>query len=60
MELLIGWTVSSIAIGCLARTRGDGFVMAFLCSMALSPLVGFAVTMLKLPRQAKPEQSHST
>jgi hypothetical protein len=59
MELLIGWTVLSIAIGCLARTRGDGFLMAFLYSMALSPLVGFAITMLKLPRPAKTEQSHS-
>lgn len=59
MELLIGWTVLSIAIGCLARARGDGFFLAFLCSMALSPLVGFAVTMLKLPRPAKGEQSEA-
>jgi hypothetical protein len=57
MELLIGWSVLSIVIGCLSRTRGDGFLMAFLCSMAFSPLVGFAVTMLKLPRQPKPERS---
>jgi hypothetical protein len=59
MELLIGWTILSIVIGCLARTRGDGFLLAFLCSLALSPLVGFALTMLKLPRQSKTEQSHS-
>jgi hypothetical protein len=55
MELLIGWTVLSIAIGFLARTRGDGFFLAFLCAMALSPLVGFALTMLKLPKQPKGE-----
>jgi hypothetical protein len=59
MELLIGWTVLSLAIGGLARARGDGFVPAFIWSLVLSPLVGFAVTMLKLPRQAKTEQSHS-
>jgi len=60
MELLVAWTVLSLAIGALARVRGDGFLMAFVWSMALSPLVGFAVTMLRLPRSSKPEQSHST
>ena len=55
MELLIGWIVLSLAIGGLARARGDAFLAAFLWSMTLSPLVGFAVTMLKLPRQPKTE-----
>ncbi|HXU80849.1 MAG TPA: hypothetical protein VN914_05595 [Polyangia bacterium] len=55
MELLVvGWTILSIAIGFLGRMRGDGFFLAFLCSLALSPLVGFALTMLKLPRNDRP------
>ena len=59
MELLIGWTVLSIAIGLLARARGDAFVPAFLWAFFLTPLVGFAVTMLKLPSQPKPRESRT-
>jgi len=50
MGLLIGWTVLSIAIGFLARARGDSFFVGFLSALVLSPLVGFALIMLKLPR----------
>jgi hypothetical protein len=57
MGLLIGWTVLSIAIGLLARARGDGFFIGFLSSLVLSPLVGFALTMLKLPRPASTRRS---
>jgi len=53
MGLLIGWTVISIAIGVLSRARGDSFLIGFLASLVLSPLVGFALTMLKLPAPAK-------
>jgi hypothetical protein len=59
MELLVAWTVLSLVIGALARTRGDGFLMGFMWSMALSPLVGFAFTMLRLRRSSKPEQRQS-
>ena len=59
MGLLVSWTVLSIAIGCLARARGDGFLVAFVGSMVLSPLVGFALTMLKLPNPAKAPQGHA-
>jgi len=57
MGLLIGWTVSSLAIGFLARARGDGFWLGFLSAMVLSPLVGFALTMLKLPAHSKARRS---
>ena len=60
MELIIGWVVLSVAIGALARLRGEPFLPAFLWSVFLSPLVGFAFTMLKLPEPRKPRQSHST
>jgi len=56
MGLLIGWTVLSLAIGLLARARGDGFILGFLSAMVLSPLVGFALTMLKLPAHPKARQ----
>jgi hypothetical protein len=56
MEILVGWLVLSIVIGLVARTRGDAFLVAFLWAFFLSPLVGFAVTMLKLPATAKARQ----
>jgi hypothetical protein len=59
MGLFIGWTVLSIAIGCVARARGDTFLVGFLSSMALSPLVGFALTMLRLPVATDSRRSHS-
>jgi hypothetical protein len=59
MWLLIAWTALSLVIGAIARTRGDSFPMAFLSSMLLTPLVGFALVMLKLPNHAKgARQSH--
>jgi len=57
MGLLIGWTVLSIVIGILSRARGDSFFIGFLASLVLSPLVGFALTMLKLPGQARARRS---
>ena len=62
MGLLIGWTVLSFAVGLVAWQRGDSFFMGFICSMTLSPMVGFAMTMLKLPRQPKrrPERASVT
>ncbi len=49
MSLVIGWTALSIVIGFVARARRDAFWPAFLGSLLLSPLVGFALTMLRLP-----------
>jgi hypothetical protein len=60
MGLLIGWTVLSLAIGLLARQRGDSFFIGFLCSMTMSPLVGFAMTMLKLPRHPKAQRGRAS
>jgi hypothetical protein len=56
MGLLIAWTVLSLAIGLLARTRGDSFLLGFVSAMVLSPLVGFAMTMLKLPAHSKTQR----
>jgi hypothetical protein len=60
MALLIGWTVLSIAIGFLARLRGDSFFGGFLASLVLSPLVGFALTMLKIPSEGKTRTAPTT
>lgn len=59
MGLVIGWTVLSIAIGCVARARGESFLTAFLASLAMSPLVGFALTMLRLPSHRNERQSRA-
>ena len=58
MELLIGWTALSIAIGLLARMRRERFFVGFISSMVLSPLVGFALVMLKLPSRPKASRGH--
>lgn len=61
MELLVVWTVLSLLIGMIARARGDVFLHAFLAAFFLSPLVGFAITMLKLPvnhQHAKARETH--
>ena len=41
----------------LARARGDGFISGFLWALFLTPLVGFAVTMLRLPSQPKAREN---
>ena len=60
MELLIGWTALSLTIGLLARLRSDSFLVGFVSSMVLSPLVGFALIMLKLPSRPKSSRQQPT
>lgn len=60
MELLIVWILLSLLIGLIARVRGDSFLNAFLAALFLSPLVGFALTMLKLPGHHAKSPRHET
>jgi hypothetical protein len=55
VELLVGWIVLSVLVGWFWNLRGLSFASGLVCSLILSPLIGFVIGLLKQPDRKQQE-----